>query len=111
MSLKLIKLQRVVEEFRKLDPEMQAQTVLAFLFVAEKQEQGTPATVREVGEYLEVTSASASRNIAALSKVSRHRRPGHDLLFTYENPDYRVEKLIEMTDKGKALIKRLEGLL
>ena len=111
MSLKLIKLERVVEEFRKLDPEMQAQTMLAFMFVAEKQESGTPTTVKEVGEYLEVTSASASRNIAALSKVSRHRRPGHDLIFTYENPEYRVEKLIELTDKGKLLVKRLEGLL
>ena len=111
MSLKLIKLQRVVEEFRKLDPEMQAQTMLAFMFCAEKEESGTPATVKEVGNYLEVTSASASRNIAALCEVSRHRRPGHNLLATYENPEYRVEKLIKLTDKGKNFVKKLEGYI
>ena len=108
MSLKLIKLQRVVEEFRKLDPEMQAQTMLAFMFCAEKEEA---ATIKEVGNYLEVTSASASRNIAALCEVSRHRRAGHNLLVTFENPEYRVEKLISLTEKGKQLVKKLEGFI
>ena len=111
MSLKLIKLQRVVEEFRKLDPEMQAQTMLAFMFCAEKEEGGTSATIKEVGNYLEVTSASASRNIAALCEVSRHRRAGHNLLVTFENPEYRVEKLISLTEKGKQLVKKLEGFI
>ena len=55
MSLKLIKLQRVVEEFRKLDPEMQLQTVLAFVLVAHKQSQGSTVTIKEIGEMLGVT--------------------------------------------------------
>ncbi len=111
MSLKLIKLQRVVEEFRKLDPEMQLQTVLAFVLVAHKQSQGSTVTIKEVGEMLGVTSASASRNVAALATVNRSRQPGHELVVTYENPEYRVEKFIELTDKGKALVTRLENVL
>lgn len=111
MSLKLVKLQRVVEEFRKLDPEMQLQTVLAFVLVAHKQSQGSTVTIKEIGEMLGVTSASASRNVAALTNYSRHRKEGHDLITTYENPEFRVEKFIELTDKGKALVTRLENVL
>jgi len=111
LSLKLVKLQRVVEEFRKLDPEMQLQTVLAFILVAHKQSQGNTITIKEVGEMLGVTSASASRNVAALTSINRSRRTGHELVVTYENPEFRVEKFIELTDKGKALVTRLENLV
>ena len=100
-----------MEEFRKLDPEMQLQTVLAFVLVAHKQSQGSTVTIKEIGEMLGVTSASASRNVAALATVNRSRQPGHELVVTYENPEYRVEKFIELTDKGKALVTRLENVL
>lgn len=69
---------------------------------------GTPASIKEVGEYLGVTSASASRNIASLSKWSRHGKAGHDLIEAYENPMYRSQKLIRLTAKGKRVIKTLE---
>ena len=111
MSLKLTKLNRIVEELRKLDSEMQLQTVLAFLIIANKNDQGSTVTIKEVGELLGVTSASASRNVAALTKFSRHRREGHDLIETYENQELRVEKLINLTEKGKALVTRLENIL
>ena len=111
MSLKLSNLQRVVEEFRKFDNEMQLQTVLAFLIIANKNNQGTKVTIKEIGELLAVTSASASRNVAALTKFSRHRKEGHDLVYTYENPNFRVEKFIVLTEKGKALVTRLENLI
>jgi len=111
LSLKLVKIQRIVEEFRKLDPEMQLQTVLAFILVAHKQSQGNTITIKEVGEMLGVTSASASRNVAALASINRSRRAGHELIVTYENPQFRVEKFIELTDKGKALVTRLENLV
>jgi len=111
LSLKLTKLNRIVEELRKLDSEMQLQTVLAFLIIANKNDQGTTVTVKEVGELLGVTSASASRNVAALTKFSRHRKAGHDLVYTHENPEFRVEKFISLTEKGKALVTRIENIL
>lgn len=111
MSLKLAKITRIVEELRKLDTEMQLQTVLAFLIIAQKNSQGSTVTIKEVGELLGVTSASASRNVAALTKFSRHKRPGHDLIETYENPEFRVEKFITLTEKGKALVTRLDNIL
>jgi DNA-binding MarR family transcriptional regulator len=111
MSLELVKLQRVVQEFRSLDKEMQAQTMLAFLYIAERTSQGVDTTVLDVGTYLDLTSASATRNVQALSKVHRYGKEGHDLVFTEENPRKRTEKFIHLTTKGKALTKRLEGYI
>lgn len=98
-----------MEEFRKLDSEMQAQTMLAFIYIARMDRGGTPTTVKEVGEYLGLTSASASRNIAALGEWHRHKKPGHGLIEAYENPERRNEKLIRVTPKGWRVIKSLEG--
>lgn len=109
MSLSLLKLGNKIEEFRKLDSEMQAQTMLALIYVARMENSGSPASIKEVGEYLGLTSASASRNIAVLSKWSRHNRPGHDLVEAVENPVNRSQKLIRLTPKGKRVIKSLEG--
>lgn len=111
MSLELVKLQRVLQEFRSLDKEMQAQTMLAFLYIAERNLQGIETTVLDVGTYLDLTSASATRNVQALSKVHRYGKEGHDLIYTEENPRKRTEKFIYLTDKGKALTKRLEGYI
>lgn len=99
----------MLEEFRKLDSEMQAQTMLAFIYIGRMDRGGTPTTVKEVGEYLGVTSASASRNIAALSDWHRYKKPGHGVVEATENPERRNEKLIRLTPKGKRVLKTLEG--
>lgn len=111
MSVETIKLEQVIEEFRKLDTEMQAQTMMALLLVARGDELETPLTVREVGEKLGITSASASRNISVLSKWSRHDRKGHDLVEAYENPKRRVEKFVKLTPKGKRVVATLERII
>jgi DNA-binding MarR family transcriptional regulator len=108
LSLQLVKAIRLIEEFRKLDSEMQAQTMMTLLYIAQRNSQGIPVTVKEVGDFLGITSASASRNVAALSKFSRHNKAGHDLITTYENPERRIEKFIELTAKGKRVISTIE---
>lgn len=102
---------RFLEEFRKLDSEMQAQTMLAFLYIAQNEGSQTPVTVRDVGERLGITSASASRNVAALSKWHRHGKMGHDLVEAYENPERRIEKFIRLTPKGKRVLQTIEELI
>ena len=111
MSVETLKLEQVLEEFRKLDTEMQAQTMMALLLVAKGDELDSPLTVKEIGEKLGVTSASASRNIAVLSKWNRHDRKGHDLVEAYENPKRRVEKFVKLTPKGKRVIQSLERII
>jgi len=108
LSVTLIRLSNFIEEFRKLDSEMQAQTMLALLYIARMDKTDSPATVKDVGEYLGVSTAAASRNVAALSAWSRHQKPGHDLIEATENPAFRSQKFIRLTTKGKRMIKTLE---
>lgn len=103
-----MKLQRVIQEFRTLDPEMQMQTALAFLYIAQRDETGLVTTVSDVGHYLNLSSASASRNVALLSQWSRKGTHGHQLVEINENPARRIEKHLKLTEKGKAFMKRLE---
>ena len=87
---------------------MQAQTMLALLYIARLDQTDNPATVKDVGDHLGVSTAAASRNVAALSAWSRHKKPGHGLVEATENPAFRSQKFIRLTAKGKRVIKTLE---
>lgn len=97
---------RVVEEFRRLDPGMESQQMALFLAVASSADGG-PITMKDLRERLELSNASASRNIAALSKWHRLGRPGLDLLEQKENPADRRYKIITLSAKGRALARRI----
>lgn len=111
MLAKITNMQRIAQEFRHLDREMQIQTIMAFLFIAEKEFMGQECTVQDVGHFLDLTSASATRNVQALGAWHRHDKPGHGLVETFENPRRRTQKFIKLTDKGKNLLKRIEGYI
>ena len=96
-----------MKEFRKIDPNLQMQTALAFIVIAQNDHDGTPLTVYEVGDHLNCTSASASRNVAALSAWSRHKKEGYGLVEANENPIKRNEKIITLTPKGKQWVDSL----
>jgi len=108
--LATVKLQRVLQEFRNLDAEMQMQTALAFLYVAERDLNDSKTTIGDVGDYLGLSSASASRNVAVLSR-SQKSNWGYELIKVEPNPERRNEKFLTMTAKGKALLKRLEAYI
>ena len=89
---------------------MQSQTIACFLYVAnEAYVYKKKINVSDVGWYLGLTSASASRNLAVLSKYNHLRKL--DLIMAVENPERRIEKFVTLTPKGKALAKRLLGEL
>jgi len=92
---------RILTEFRKIDPWVHIQTVYAFVTIAQRTyiNQDT-LRVMDVGELMETSSASASRNLRVLVD--------HDLIELYENPDRRIEKFVELTVKGKALTRRIK---
>ena len=108
--LAVVRLQRVIQEFRMLDPEMQMQTALAFLYVADRDLSNSKTTIGDVGDYLNLSSASASRNVSVLSRQSKSKW-GHELIQVEPNPERRNEKFLSLAPKGKALIKRLEGYI
>ena len=108
MSLALNKVQRVIQEIRTAQIDMPAQTILALLYIADRDQQGIPVTVADVGHYIGVSSASASRNVAMLAKTSWTGKDGAGLVYAEENPNRKIEKFIKLTPDGKALIKRIE---
>lgn len=100
----VVKIISVIEEFRKLEPEIQAQTILTFLLVM--QDPGK-LSVKDIATRLGLAQSSASRNVAALSKFHRKGRPGHDLVKADENPMDRREKLIHITPKGRRVAESI----
>ena len=91
---------RILTEFRKIDPWMGAQTIYAFLTIAQRTfVNAETLRVMDVGELMDTSSASASRNLRVLMD--------HDLIKLYENPERRIEKFVEVTKLGKALARRI----
>tara|TARA_R110002153_G_scaffold3400_1_gene16542 strand:+ start:2659 stop:3042 length:384 start_codon:yes stop_codon:yes gene_type:complete len=110
MSVKLDKIVALLSEFRKLDPNLQMQTALAFVYISQGDDANDPLSVYQVGDKLGCTSASASRNVAALSNWSRHNRAGYGLVEANENPERRNEKIITLTPKGKQWLRSFDKI-
>ncbi len=91
---------RILTEFRKIDAWMHVQTIYAFVVIAQRTfVNNETLRVMDVGELMETSSASASRNLRVLVD--------HDLIKLYENPDRRIEKFVEVTKLGRALARRI----
>lgn len=96
-----------LEEFRKFDPEMQMQTAATLLIVAMRP----GITTKELTGKLGISQASCSRNVAALSKLTRHGEPGPDLIVAEEDPHERRRKVMRLTPKGQRVAESLARLL
>jgi len=83
---------------------------ILFLYVAERDLNNSKTTIGDVGDYLGLSSASASRNVAVLSRSDKSKW-GYELLEVTPNPERRNEKFLSLTPKGKALLKRLEAYI
>lgn len=98
---------RFVEEFRKMDPEMQMQTAAVFLTVV--IEPGI--TMRRMGDKLGLSQASCSRNVTSLSKWRKENIPGHDLVEAVEDPSERRRKIVHLTPKGKRVAESISTII
>ena len=107
MSKELNKILRVLEELRKIDPEMQLQMAATLILVANKQ----GITMKELSKTLGISQASCSRNVAALSKWHRLNKPGHDLVYASEDPAERRRKIVFLTSKGEQVAETLCSLI
>lgn len=99
----LTRLTSIIEEFRKMDAEMQMQTAMAFLLIAKNE----GCTVKELGSWLGLSGAAASRNVAALSDVHRKGRSGHNVIVAKVDLDDRRSRKLHLTPKGKAILNTL----
>ena len=111
MSVGLLRFETIIEKLRDLDTEMQMQSAMTLSIIARVHLSGGVITVKEIGEKLGLSSASASRNIAVLSKWNRHDVQGHNLVEAYENPQRRVEKFVKLTRQGEKFIQELDNIV
>jgi DNA-binding MarR family transcriptional regulator len=100
-------LMRVLEEFRKLDPDLPIQYALSFLTLATNE----GLSLGELATRLGIAQSSASRNVAALSAWHSFGKPGLDLVEAREDPRERRRKLVTLTSKGHALVETLRDIL
>jgi DNA-binding MarR family transcriptional regulator len=98
---------RVLEEFRRLDPDMPIQYALSFLTIAENEGM----SMGDLAQRLEIAQSSASRNIAALSKWHSFGKAGHELVEAHEDPRERRRKLVSLTERGKRLVAVLKSIV
>ena len=106
-TLPLWSMYRAVEEFRRLDPDLPSQTVNTFLYIATHDDP----TMKQIADALGVAQSTMSRNVSALSKIHRLRKPGLDLVKATEDPYERRRKIVTLTPRGRQLRDRLLAVL
>lgn len=103
----LFKLLRVTEKCRELATNMEAQTLQCLLLVAVKPGIRQAELVELVG----LAPSSVSRNVAMLSEIFRPGIPGLGLVHSYIDPNNRRNRIIELTEKGKAFLREIEQII
>ena len=93
---------KVIERFREIDAEMQAQSIAVLLKVAKHP---VPIKMSEIATELGLSQSTVSRNVAYLGDWNRRKEAGHKLLEAYEDPMERRRKLVRLTEKGKRFLK------
>lgn len=93
----------LLSRLRDLDNDMPVQQTVVLLWVALNEGR----TQRELRDQLVMPSSTASRSLAALSKVHRLGKPGLGLIDFFEDPEDRRAKQLFLTAKGKATIDRM----
>ncbi len=97
----------IIEEFRKLNPEIQAQQIALFLAVVVKP----GSTMSELAAATGHSTATVSRNVGALGQIHRKGMPGLGILSAKEDVMDRRNKRVSVTPKGTRVMATLEALL
>ena len=96
-----------LKNVQKLHNEMPLQQLMCLLVVA-KDPEGLSLT--EIARRADISLTTASRYVAALGKQNRKREEGLNLVESYEDPMERRKKIIRLTIKGQATLKKILGV-
>lgn len=97
----------ILSYLRDLDPDMPMNQVVCFTWIALNEGR----TQVEMRQDLQMASSTSSRSLAALSNVHRLGKPGLGIVEWVENPEDRRAKLLYISDKGKAVLNKLTGMV
>lgn len=103
----LRQLRQGLAAFAVLDPtHLPVHFIQVFLLVAEKGK----VTFREIEETLNMSNSAVSRTVMALGETHRKGKQGFELLEVIPDPSEGRRFLVQLTSKGQAFKRQLEGL-
>lgn len=91
--------------FKEIAPNIPASAVEAFIMVACREGKSISAYARQAG----VQFNHIARQIADLSRIDRHNRPGLD--FLEKRPGQEREALVYLTPRGREFARKLAGCI
>ena len=97
---------KLVQGIRQIDPEMPLQQAHCFLIIAEAEDG---LSLSDIAKKANIGLATASRYVAALGKLNRHREEGLQIIEAFEDPMERRKKIIRLTHKGKLALNKALG--
>jgi DNA-binding MarR family transcriptional regulator len=97
-------LARVLSKIRELDPEMPAQSILALLLIASKDNY----TQQDLRDDMGIVSSTSARIAARLGEWEKFpNQPGLGLVNNETNPADRRTRILSLTARGKAFVASL----
>lgn len=104
------KVLKAVELFRAYDPEMPAQVMSVFLYIASHNDC-SKLQLQDSEEGLNMPSASASRNTDWLSHKHRLGKQGLNLVVKYRDDTDRRKQIMKLSSQGLFLVEQLRNIL
>tara|TARA_R100000353_G_scaffold10230_1_gene11413 strand:- start:1183 stop:1545 length:363 start_codon:yes stop_codon:yes gene_type:complete len=109
-NLEMERLLKAMELFRSHDPEIPAQVISVFLYIASHDDcSKVQLQDKEVG--LNMPSASASRNTDWLSHKHRLGKRGLNWVIKYRDPTDMRKQIMKLSPQGTLLVKQLRDIL
>lgn len=101
----LFRIFQFVEVLRDMKPDMELQLASVFMLIAMRQGIGQ----HDLRRMMDISQGSVSRNVAALTAIDRHGKPGLNFVVQRRHPtDARYTQLF-LTDEGHAFLGKLMG--
>ena len=102
---KLVAIGNILEEFKKVDPQITLPSILAFIYAA--QVNGEPGSQNNVYERIGMSNATASRAVSHWTKFKMPKREGLNFLTTEIDPEDRRYRRIQLNEDGLSLVHKL----
>ncbi|WP_296425463.1 hypothetical protein [Yoonia sp.] len=97
---------RVLEEFKKIDPDITLPSMLTFLYAVERD--GQAGNQFEIDQRLDMSGATASRAIAHWLPFKRPRVAGLNMMDSIPDPEDRRYRMITLNRRGLDFAERIK---
>lgn len=109
-DLEMEKLLKAMELFRSYDPEMPAQVISVFLYIASHNDC-SKVQLQDKTDGLNMPSASASRNTDWLSYKHRLGKRGLNWIVKYRDKTDKRRQIMKLSSQGQFLVQQVRDIL